>query len=116
MVHLIIFVLFSYGLTAFVVDSSLLYELRAWLAKYERVNLDDSRFSLKSILLGKLSEGINCYQCVGFHTGWFLWWLGFRVAGDSLIGVFASCFVASASCMIISNLTYRDFDDNSTDS
>jgi len=106
LLQLIIFILLSFGLTAFIVDASLLAGPRGWLAKFEEIkvrhelNDDGSTLPAKTIILAWLSEGLSCYQCTGFHIGWFLYLGGFSGTGHWA----ADMFVASGSCMLLAKL------------
>ena len=106
MYDFIVFSLLSFGVTAFIVDSSLLQPFRNRLEKYEELSYSKSSWWVQ--IMAKISMGASCYQCIGFHVGWIL-----HLCGQSPLGnVVISAFVSSATCTIIANVIFREVKDD----
>ena len=65
MIELLLFILATVGMSHILVDGSIFNSFKEWLAI-------KSKFRFITWAKEKLLSMMNCYQCTGFHSGWFI--------------------------------------------
>ena len=89
MIKLIAMILACYGLTAILVDGSI---------------LNTPRYKFQQIF-PKIGESLNCYQCSGFHSGWVMWLIMRPQLTDHwYLSIFVAALIGSGTSYLINTL------------